>query len=96
MPTPVVGATLARRLRKLASVCVRRSVFGRKENAGALADHLLGAPAEDRFRAGRPGRDRARRVGGEDGVVARALDDEPQPLLALAKRGLGAAAISTS
>ena len=40
-----------------------------------------------------PGRDVARRVEHEDGVVAHAFDEQPESLLALAKRFFGVASL---
>ncbi|KZB98978.1 hypothetical protein AU375_04781 [Methylobacterium radiotolerans] len=93
VPALVGGAAAARRRGELAQVDAPLAVLGREGDGGGLPDRLPGRPAEDRLRTGRPARDDAVDVGGEDDVVPGALDDEAQLLLALAQARLGEPAV---
>src|SRR5262249_34433817 len=84
-PAQVLEATVARRDLELELALARANVLLGVEGREVLADDLVGAPALDPLGGGVPGLDVPGRVEHEDGVVGRALDEQAEPLLALAE-----------
>ena len=68
------------------------AILGGEQTVEAVADDLVGAVAEDSFRAGVPGVDATRVVHREDGVIEGAVDEEAEAFLAGGAAELGLAA----
>ena len=77
MPALVACLSFRERQTHLALMDAVRHVLAREDRLDRPADHLLGAPAERRFSGLVPGGDGAVEIGGDDGIVDRALDDQP-------------------
>ncbi len=90
MPAHIRRAPVAAGGIKLGLRCAARLILGCEGHCERLAHRLRRGPAEDVLGPGHPGVDASVGIGGEDGVIARTLDNEAQPLLAFAQSGLGA------
>ncbi len=70
------------------------TILGGEEDVDGAPDDLVRRVAERRRRSRRPTGDGAVGRGGQDGIVGRGLDDEPQPLLAFPQLLVGTLQIS--
>ena len=85
-PALFLGAALQQRVVQLLGRQPRSHVLAAKEHAVVLAYDLLRGIALDELRAAVPALDLAQRVQHVDCIVAHALDQQPEALLALAQR----------
>ena len=92
-PLLLVVALAQRRSASSRSAVAGAATLRRVEDAEVLADDLVGRVALAALGAGVPARDAALGVEHEDRVVLDGLDQQPEPLLALAQHLLGLAAL---
>gem|GEM_PF-6553303 len=85
MPAGIVGAARLQRLAPLGGGAADGAVFRGEERGHRLAEHFRLAPAQHGGGACVPQGDPAVRVGGDDAVVYRAVQDLPVERLALVK-----------